>query len=211
MYDEDEFLALSGIQHFAFCRRQWALIHIEQAWADNVLTAQGELMHKRAHDEELRERRGDTLVVLGLSGKCDVVEFRKNSHGHTLTGEDGLWRAVPVEYKRGSSKANDADRLQLCAQALCLEEMLGADVPIGFLYYGETRSREKVEFDESLCALVGSMVEEMHALYRRRHTPRVKPFSACRSCSLNDLCLPRAINRATVGEYVAKRLFEEEL
>ena len=112
MYDEDEFLALSGIQHFAFCRRQWALIHIEQAWADNVLTAQGELMHKRAHDEELRERRGDTLVVrglsvhsraLGLSGKCDVVEFRKNSHGHTLTGEDGLWRAVPVEYKRGSS------------------------------------------------------------------------------------------------------------
>ena len=182
MYDEDEFLALSGIQHFAFCRRQWALIHIEQAWADNVLTAQGELMHKRAHDEELRERRGDTLVVrglsvhsraLGLSGKCDVVEFRKNSHGHTLTGEDGLWRAVPVEYKRGSSKANDADRLQLCAQALCLEEM--------------------------------------HALYRRRHTPRVKPFSACRSCSLNDLCLPRAINRATVGEYVAKRLFEEEL
>lgn len=118
---------------------------------------------------------------------------------------------MPVEYKRGSSKANDADRLQLCAQALCLEEMLGADVPIGFLYYGETRSREKVEFDESLCALVGSMVEEMHALYRRRHTPRVKPFSACRSCSLNDLCLPRAINRATVGEYVAKRLFEEEL
>ena len=220
MYDEDEFLALSGIQHFAFCRRQWALIHIEQVWADNVLTAQGELMHKRAHDEELRERRGDTLVVrglsvhsraLGLSGKCDVVEFCKDPYGHPLTGEDGLWRAVPVEYKRGSSKANDADRLQLCARALCLEEMLGADVPIGFLYYGETRSREKVEFDESLCALVGSMVEEMHALYRRRHTPRVKPFSACRSCSLNDLCLPRAINRATVGEYVAKRLSEEEL
>ena len=89
--------------------------------------------------------------------------------------------------------------------------VLGADVPIGFLYYGETRSREKVEFDESLRALVGSMAEEMHALYRRRHTPRVKPFSACRSCSLNDLCLPRAINRATVGEYVAKRLSEEEL
>lgn len=220
MYDEDEFLALSGIQHFSFCRRQWALIHIEQAWADNVLTAEGELMHKRAHDEELRERRGDNLVVrglavhsraLGLSGKCDVVEFRKGSDGHPLAGEDGLWRAVPVEYKHGSGKANDADLLQLCAQALCLEEMLGADVPTGFLYYGETRSRERVELDGSLRASVASMAEEMHALYRRRHTPRVKPFSACRSCSLCDLCLPRAINRTTVADYVAKRLSEEAL
>lgn len=220
MYDEDEFLALSGIQHFAFCRRQWALIHIEQAWADNVLTAEGELMHKRAHDEELRERRGDTLVVrglavhsreLGLSGKCDVVEFCKDSSGHPLAGEDGLWRAVPVEYKHGSSKANDADWLQLCAQALCLEEMLGIDVPAGFLYYGETRLRERVELDEALRASAASMAEEMHALYRRRHTPHVKPFSACRSCSLCDLCLPRAINRTTVAEYVAKRLSEEAL
>lgn len=218
MYDEDEFLALSGIQHFAFCRRQWALIHIEQAWADNVLTAEGELMHKRAHDEELRERRGDTLVVrglavhsheLGLSGKCDVVEFRKDSHGHPLAGEDGFWRAVPVEYKHGSSKANDADRLQLCAQALCLEEMLGADVPLGFLYYGETHSREKVELDGSLRDSVASMTEEMHALYRRRHTPRVKPFPACRSCSLYDLCLPRVVGRMTVADYMTKRLSEE--
>ncbi len=155
VYDEDEFLALSGIQHFAFCRRQWALIHLEQAWADNVLTAEGDLMHRRAHDEELRERRGDILVVrglavhsraLGLAGKCDVVEFHKDESGHPLAGEDGLWRPVPVEYKRGRSKASDADRLQLAAQALCLEEMLGCDVLEGFLFYGETRSRERVEF-----------------------------------------------------------------
>ena len=106
-------------------------------------------MHRRAHDEELRERRGDTIVVrglavhsrtLGLSGKCDVIEFRKDSGGHPLAGEDGLWRAVPVEYKRGRSKVSDADRLQLCAQALCLEEMLGADVPEGCLFYGEARA-----------------------------------------------------------------------
>lgn len=220
MRDEDEFLALSGIQHFAFCRRQWALIHIERAWADNVLTAEGELVHKRAHDEDLRERRGDTLVVrglavhsraLGLAGKCDVVEFYKDSNGHPLAGEDGLWRAVPVEYKHGRSKTSDADRLQLCAQALCLEEMLGADVPVGYLYYEETRSREKVEMGDCLRKTAASMAEEMHALYYRRHTPRVRPFSACRACSLNDLCLPRAINRTTVGEYVAERLSEEAL
>ena len=155
MYDEDEFLALSGIQHFAFCRRQWALIHLEQAWADNVLTAEGDLMHRRAHDDELRERRGDILVVrglavhsraLGLAGTCDVVEFHKDESGHPLAGEDGLWRPVPVEYKRGHSKAGDADRLQLAAQALCLEEMLGCDVLAGFLFYGETKVRERVEF-----------------------------------------------------------------
>lgn len=220
MHGEDEFLALSGIQHFAFCRRQWALIHIERVWADNVLTVEGDLMHARAHDEELRERRGDTLVVrglavhsrvLGLAGKCDVVEFHKDSSGHPLAGEDGFWRAVPVEYKHGRSKASDADRLQLCVQALCLEEMLGADVPAGYLYYGETRSREKVELGASLRKAAASMAEEMHALFRRRHTPQVKPFPACRSCSLRDLCLSRVVTRATVEEYVAKRLFEEVL
>ena len=217
MYDEDEFLALSGIQHFAFCRRQWALIHLEQVWADNVLTAEGDLMHRRAHDEELRERRGDILAVrglavhsraLGLTGKYDVVEFHKDESGHPLAEEDGLWRSVPVEYKRGRSKASDADRLQLAAQALCLEEMLGCDVPEGFLFYGETKSRERVEFGGELRALVASMTNEMHALYRRRHTPKVKPFPACRSCSLSDLCLPRAINRTSVADYLAARLSE---
>ncbi|WP_270297131.1 CRISPR-associated protein Cas4 [Eggerthella sinensis] len=217
MCDEDEFLALSGIQHFAFCRRQWALIHLEQVWADNVLTAECDLMHRRAHDEELRERRGDILAVrglavhsraLGLTGKCDVVEFHKDESGHPLAEEDGLWRSVPVEYKRGRSKASDADRLQLAAQALCLEEMLGCDVPEGFLFYGETKSRERVEFGGELRALVASMANEMHAQYRRRHTPKVKPFPACRSCSLSDLCLPRAINRTSVADYLAVRLSE---
>lgn len=217
MYDEDEFLALSGIQHFAFCRRQWALIHLEQTWADNVLTAEGDLMHRRAHDEELRERRGDILIVrglavhsraLGLTGKCDVVEFHKDESGHPLAGEDGLWRPVPVEYKRGRSKANDVDRLQLVAQVLCLEEMLGCDVPAGFLFYGETKARERVEFGAELRAEVASMADEMHALYRRRRTPKVKPFPACRSCSLADLCLPRAVNRMSVTDYLAAKLSE---
>lgn len=133
MYAEDEYLALSGIQHYAFCPRQWALIHLEQQWSENVLTMQGNLMHERAHDEFSREKRGNMLIVrglgvhsrnLGLSGKCDVVEFRRSSEGVPLAGEEGLWLPIPVEYKHGKAKRHEADRLQLCAQAMCLEEML---------------------------------------------------------------------------------------
>lgn len=218
MYADDEFLALSGIQHFAFCRRQWALIHIEQAWAENVLTVEGDLLHRRAHDDELRERRGNTLVVrglavhsrvLGLSGVCDVVEFHADNNGVPLAGETGLWIPLPIEYKRGRSKAVDADRLQLCAQAMCLEEMLGCDVSVGCLYYGETKSRERVDLDEGMRATALSMLEEMHRLYARRHTPTVKPFSACRSCSLLEVCIPRAMGCGSVVDYVSRNLSEE--
>lgn len=217
MYEEDEFLALSGIQHFAFCRRQWALIHIEQIWEENRLTTEGDLMHRRVHNEELREHRGNTLIVrglavhsrsLGLTGKCDVVEFHKDKQGHPLAGEDGLWHSVPVEYKHGRSKASDADRLQLAAQALCLEEMFGCDIPLGFLYYGKTKSRERVIFDDDLRASLVSMAEEMHRLYQRRYTPKVKPFAACRSCSLADACLPRVVTQMSVSGFVASRLSE---
>lgn len=220
MYAEDEFLALSGIQHYAFCRRQWALIHIEQTWSDNLLTAEGDLMHRRAHDEGLRERRGDLIVVrglvvhsyeLGLAGVCDVVEFHAGKKGHPLIGEDGLWRALPVEYKHGRNKTIDADRLQLYAQAICLEEMLGCDIDRGYLYYGSTHDREQVEFDESLREKVLSAAEGMHSLYKSRHTPNVKPFSACRSCSLSEECLSKAMNRTTVEAYVKGRLDEEAL
>lgn len=220
MYSEDEFLALSGIQHFAFCKRQWALIHIEQSWQENVLTVQGDLMHDRAHDEALRERRGDALIVrslvvrsaaLGLAGKCDIVEFHQDAKGHPLFGEDGLWRDVPVEYKRGRSKASDADRMQLCAQAMCLEEMFGSDIPIGYLYYGETRSREKVALDDDLRGQVLQAAAEMHRLYTRRHTPNVKRHPACRSCSLVDLCVPGRGGQTSAVAYVEARLNEEEL
>ena len=133
IHREEDFLQLSGLQHFAFCRRQWALIHIEQQWGENLRTVEGDLLHRRAHDEQARERRGDILILrglsvasaaLGISGKCDVVEFRADSGGISLRGEEGLWVPFPVEYKRGSPKPHRADELQLCAQAMCLEEML---------------------------------------------------------------------------------------
>ena len=159
MYLDEEFLALSGIQHFAFCRRQWALIHIERRWQENSLTASGQMMHQRAHDEEIRERRGALLIVrglfvrsseLGLSGVCDIVEFHQDERGVSLFGEDGAWMPVPIEYKRGKSKSGECDRLQVCAQAMCLEEMLGCDIASGFLFYKQTQSREPVAFTEEL-------------------------------------------------------------
>ena len=210
MYRDDDFLALSGVQHFAFCRRQWALIHIEQLWADNGLTAMGNVVHERAHNEELRERRGDTLIVrglyvrspsLGIAGKCDVVEFHKDAAGHPLYGEDGLWRPVPVEYKHGKSKPGDEDRLQLCCQALCLEEMFAADIPAGYLYYVTSRSRERVDLTDELRSATRSAVEEMHRLYDRRHVPKVRATKSCGACSLCDPCLPKVVARS-VAEYV---------
>lgn len=214
MFDEDRYLALSGIQHFAFCRRQWALIHIEQIWAENLLTVQGSLMHERAHDEAVRERRGSVLTVRGLSvhsrrlgiwGKCDVVEFHVDSKGHPLTGEDGLWRTVPVEYKRGLPKSIDADRLQLCAQAICLEDMFAEDIETGYLFYGETRSRERVDMTDSLRSEVVQLFSEMHRLYERRYVPRVRPFWACKSCSLAEHCMPKTSGKQ-VESYIEKSL-----
>lgn len=214
MYAEDEFLALSGIQHFAFCRRQWALIHIEQMWSDNLLTTLGDLMHDRAHNEGIRERRGDTLVVrgmtvrsarLGIWGKCDVVEFKKSADGHPLCGEDGLWLSAPVEYKRGESKIGNEDRLQLCAQAMCLEDMFACDIVEGFLYYGKTHSREGVIFTQELRQSVEDSVKEMHRLYARGHVPQVKRGEKCRACSLGDLCLPKTQMRS-VERYMSEMM-----
>lgn len=217
MYAEDELLALSGIQHYSFCPRQWALIHIEQQWADNLLTVQGELTHKRAHDQAIREKRGDVITIreinvrsytLGFTGQCDVVEFHLDENGISLHGEEGLWRVVPVEYKRGKSKRIAADRLQLCAQAICLEEMLCCDISEAFLYYGSTHSRERVELSQALREEVQQIADEMHRLYTRSYTPVVKQRASCRSCSLNDLCLPSLSKRETVHRYFERKMEE---
>ncbi len=215
IYQEEDFLLLSGLQHFAFCRRQWALIHIEQQWAENFRTTDGKILHEKAHDGSQRERRGDMLITrglrihsatLGVSGACDVVEFHLTSDGITLPGEEGLWQPYPVEYKRGTKKENDADRLQLCGQAMCLEEMLCCAIPEGALYYGETRRREVVAFTEELREQVRSSLEEMHQLYKRAYTPKVKPTKSCNACSMKELCLPRLMKKRSVSEYLKKAM-----
>ena len=216
-WPEEDWLQLSGLQHFAFCRRQWALIHIEDLWAENFRTADGRLMHEHVHDQEFRESRGDCLIVrglaihskkLGISGQCDVVEFHKDSAGIPLQNREGLWLPYPVEYKRGKPKEHSADELQLCAQAMCLEQMLCCSVPEGALYYGEPRRRTVVSFTCQLRRQVQSSLSEMHELYQRRHTPKVKPSKACNACSLKELCLPKLMSRKKVADYLTAAMEE---
>lgn len=215
---DDELLQLSGLQHFSFCRRQWALIHVENQWNENLRTVEGNLFHSRAHDEKQRERRDGVLILrglpivshtLGLSGQCDVVEFHASPDGIPLHGEEGLWIPFPVEYKRGAPKENPADQLQLCAQALCLEEMLCCSIPEGALFYGETRRRTKVFFTEELRETGTAHRRRMHQMLRRGHTPKVKPTKSCNACSLKELCLPVLMRKKDVAEYL-KAAMEEE-
>lgn len=215
MYSEEDYLMLSGIQHFAFCRRQWAIIHIEQQWAENYRTTAGELMHRKAHDEGSFEKRGDLLIVrglrissreLGVSGQCDVVEFRRDDNGIDLFGYEGKWQPVPVEYKRGAPKENNADELQLCAQAVCLEEMFGTDIPEGYLYYGENRRRSHVEFSPDLREELRRVAAEMHELFRRGYTPKVKPTKKCKACSLEELCVPKLQRAVSVRDYIRQEI-----
>jgi CRISPR-associated exonuclease Cas4 len=215
MVAEEDYLMLSGIQHFAFCRRQWALIHIEQQWADNYQTTSGNLMHKRAHDEELFEKRGDILIArglriaskeLGMSGQCDVVEFRKAEDGISVFAYDGKWAVVPVEYKNGLPKENQADELQLCAQAMCLEEMFVTTIPEGYLFYGKNRRRTHVEFTRKLREMVLQYSKEMHELYRKGYTPKVKYKKQCGACSLKNLCLPKIQKTESVHDYIEKNI-----
>ncbi len=214
-FKEEEYLQLSGLQHFSFCRRQWALIHIEQQWAENLRTVDGRILHEKAHDGSIREKRGDLLIArdmsihsptLGISGSCDVVEFHRGSDGISLPGQDGLWQPYPVEYKRGSPKVTDADRLQLCAQTMCLEEMLCCEIPEAALFYGETHRREIVYLTDELRSQVCRLLDEMHDLYRRSHTPKVKPMKGCNACSLRELCLPKLAKKRSVTDYLRKSM-----
>lgn len=190
---DDEMLPLSGLQHLAFCPRQWALIHLEQAWVENRLTAEGRLLHERV-DLSGQTRRDDVRTVrsmwlecrrLRLTGRADVVEFRPQPY--------------PLEYKRGKRKPTDCDAVQLCAQALCLEEMLGASIPQGAIFYGNPRRRLEIAFTHELRERTEQLTETMHRLYRNRVTPAAQPGPYCRSCSLVDICLPEVTADANGG------------
>ena len=205
MNDPDDYLLMSGIQHFCFCRRQWALIHLEQQWSENRRTAEGRLEHSRCHDASQTERRGRLLIVRGmkvvshrlrLSGDCDVVEFRADPEGVLLQNTDGRWKPMPVEYKHGHSKETDADRLQLCAQAMALEEMLVCAIPEAALFYEETRRRELVPLTDELRQKTQAMADEMQQYFARGYTPKVRPGTFCNACSLKELCLPVLCRRA---------------
>jgi len=199
MYTEDDLLPLSGLQHLLFCERQCALIHIEQLWAENRFTAEGRVMHERAHKED-RETRGSVRVEysmslrslrLGLIGKADVVEFHRNSDPSSKK-----WRPFPVEYKRGKPKKDNSDKVQLCAQALCLEEMLDVEVNSGALFYGKTRHRKDVLFDNDLRSETEETARWFHRLFEGGKTPKAVYAKKCDSCSMKGLCLPKTVNKA---------------
>lgn len=210
---------ISGIQHFAFCRRQWALIHLEQQWAENYKTMDGSFMHKTAHDGSSHEKRGDLIIsrgmpvfsrAMGVSGICDVVEFRRDENGTPIRMFDGTFIAKPVEYKRGKPKEHDADVLQVVAQAMCLEEMLDCTVESAALYYGEIRRRKEIVITDAERGQVRSAFEEMHQYYERGYTPRPKKKKACYACSLKELCLPELDKAGSVQHYMDAMLAENK-
>ncbi len=208
-YTEDDLLPLSALQHLVFCERQCALIHIEQAWDENRFTAEGRVMHERVH-EAGEESRGEVKTArdlslrslrLGLVGKADVVEFHREA--------GGIWRPFPVEHKRGKPKPDESDMVQLCAQALCLEEMLGVRVDSGAIFYGRTRRRLEVDFDGSLRGQTEKTAARLHELIESGVTPKPDYTKKCKSCSLVDLCLPQAIRkRVSVAGYLDRMLEE---
>lgn len=214
--DPDDYLMLSGIQHFAFCRRQWALIHIEQVWKENVLTFGGRQMHRNADDPFFTESRGDVLIsrsvplvshMLKIYGVADVVEYHCSDEGVVIPGREGRWTVVPVEYKAGKRKPDDRDEVQLCAQAICLEEMYRTGIEYGYLYYGKTRRRTEVTLDDELRRRVEELVAGMYALYDAGITPPAILLPHCKSCSLIDLCMPTiSSRRRSVDRYLAARI-----
>jgi CRISPR-associated exonuclease Cas4 len=219
LYNEEDFLQLSGIQHFEFCRRQWALAYMEMQWQENVRTVEGRILHENAHDAGLKEKRGDLIVVrampihsreMGVSGECDVIEFHRAEDGINLLGKEGFYKVVPVEYKRGKTKTDDSDILQVAAQALCLEEMLCCEIPYGYIYYGEVRRRIKIEFTEAIREKVRNIFAEMHKYYEQRYTPKAKTSKKCNACSLKDICVPVLNKKKSVSGYIDKIISEEE-
>ena len=223
MFDEDDLLPISALQHYLYCPRQCALIHLEQAWAENKLTAQGRQLHDRAH-EAGPESRGDLRIVrglrlcnreLGLAGQADVVELRRPSpdtpadQQARVPGLDGEWSLHPVEYKRGQPKQLDCDRVQLCAQALCLEEMLRTHIPEGSLFYGRPRRRETVVFDDRLRGLARKTAQDVHELIRNGVTPPPGKTSKCRNCSLAGTCMPKRTSHSKSAHlYLHRQLGE---
>ncbi len=208
-FPDSMLLPLSGLQHLLFCERQCALIHIEEIWEENIFTAQGRQLHEKAHEPSVERRKGVKIardvalksLRLGLSGKADVVEFHR---------EAKIWRPFPVEYKRGKPKKNRCDEVQLCAQAMCLEEMLDVEIPRGALFYGKTRRRLDIKFDARLRALTEETARAYHRLVSSGITPAAEYSKRCDSCSLKDICKPKGTANRSVARYLGNIMRPKE-
>lgn len=217
-YTDDELLSLSGVQHFYFCKRQWALIHVEQQWSENIRTAEGRIIHERVDDPFFNESRGNVIIsrafplvsyTLGLNGIADLIEYTRSDAGIPLPGSEGLWTMKPVEYKRGKPKIDERDEVQLCAQVMCLEEMFGIRINLADFYYNEIRRRQHIAFTDDLRNLVKSLADEMHTIFRNGITPDAEVGKNCSLCSLVDICVPKLTKKKSpVRNYIGKHIRE---
>lgn len=217
-YTDDELLSLSGIQHFCFCRRQWALIHVEQQWQENLRTQEGRFVHERVDDPFFTESRGDTIIsrafpivsyTLGLTGIADVIEYTRSTDGIRIPDHDGLWLMKPVEYKRGKPKIDERDEVQLCAQVMCLGEMFGVRINVADFYYNEIRRRQPLVITDKLRSTVRTLAGEMHEIFRSGITPDAESGKNCSLCSLVDICVPKLTKKKKpVRTYIGKHLLE---
>lgn len=220
MFFEEELLPISGLQHLAFCERQCALIHLERVWEENIFTSEGRILHEKAHTEEVEIRDGIRIarslplksISYGLVGIADVVEFHPTSsrEGVVLSGLAGSWLPYPVEYKRGRRKKDSCDKIQLCSQALCLEEMLNVDIPEGALFYGKSRRRLIVSIDKKLRNLTLDFIKKFRNLLAEGVTPKGDYGPKCDSCSLKEICLPQIKKSSSSLSRYLNSFFEEE-
>lgn len=217
-YKQEDFLMLSGIQHFKFCKRQWALIHVEQQWQENYYTMEGNILHEKVHDVSIREKREKIIISrampiqsyeLGISGECDAVEFWENENGVDVPKLQGRYLIFPIEYKRGKPKIDDEDILQLVAQVMCLEEMFCCKIEKAYLYYHEIRRRQEVIITDVLRKEVRETYEYMHQLMGRKYTPKVSWTKSCNACSLRDICLPVLGKKKSVSKYIKEAVAGE--
>lgn len=214
-------LMLSGIQHYMFCPRQWALIHMEQQWDENRLTMEGRILHSNVDNPEYRQKNGNIITLrsvaiasrkLGLYGVTDAVELLpvgEKEIGIRHKTYPGLWKPLPIEYKRGKPKRTPVDEVQLAAQVMCLEEMYGIEIKFGALFYGETRHREIVTIDYELRQHTVDCAKRMHEIFRSGRVPKAEKCRHCKNCSLLDVCMPGIADCTRVSTYLKKNLYEE--
>jgi len=221
MFDPDEYLMLSGIQHFVFCQHQWAMIHIEQRWAENRLTAEGQIMHNNADNPAYRQKNGDLITLrrvaiasasLGLYGFSDAVELIPSATPEksvTHPSYPGYWRMHPVEYKHGRPKPDLRDKVQVVAQAICLEEMFNTVIPDCTIFYGDVNRRITFAIDNEIRDFTEKCAMEMHRIFDKGIVPDPVYKPHCRNCSLFDECMPKTPSQASVNNYLKTNLYEE--
>ncbi|WP_192930327.1 CRISPR-associated protein Cas4 [Alkaliphilus pronyensis] len=211
---------ISGIQHYYYCKRQWFLIHVEQLWEDNIYTVRGDVLHEKVDNPFILESRKDRFISrsvpivsysLGFYGVSDAVEFMVDSEGYYIESKKNYFKVIPVEYKSGKPKKDNCDAVQLCTQAMCLEEMLDIKINHGFLYYGKTRHRQRIELDLTLREEVLELSKAMHQIINNDRIIQPDYCKKCERCSLKNLCIPKTkTHYKSVKNYIKAKLNDKE-